>query len=214
MRRCEIKHLRWRDIDFMDASLVVRRSKTDAGERVIPLNANAYSAIMKLRGRAQMLFGLELHPDWHVFPRAEGYSMPDPTQPMSGWRSAWRSLTRAVNCPVCGKLQNPGTACENVQCRADLQQVKSSTAGLRFHDLRHHAITELAESQASDRTIMSIAGHVSQRMLAHYSHVRIEAKRKALDALAVGAKLEGYVTKNVTKDAEGTILDSQAIERN
>ncbi len=41
---------------------------------------------------------------------------------------------------------------------------------------RHHAaITELAESQASDRTIMSIAGHVSQQMLAHYSHVRIEA---------------------------------------
>jgi len=39
---------------------------------------------------------------------------------------------------------------------------------------------------------MSIAGHVSQRMLAHYSHVRIEAKRKALDALAVGAN--GKVT--------------------
>ena len=35
--------------------------------------------------------------------------------------------------------------------------------GLRFHDLRHHAITELAESQASERTIMAIAGHISPR---------------------------------------------------
>jgi len=100
------------------------------------------------------------------------------------------------------------------QCGADIEKVKSSIAGLRFHDLRHHAITELAESQASDRTIMSIAGHVSQRMLAHYSHVRIEAKRKALDALAAGSKPKGYVTKHVTKQVEGATLNSQVIERN
>ncbi len=41
-----------------------------------------------------------------------------------------------------------------------------SVAGLRLHDLRHHAITELAESQASDSTVMAIAGHVSPKMLA------------------------------------------------
>jgi hypothetical protein len=29
----------------------------------------------------------------------------------------------------------------------------------------------------------SIAGHLSRKMLEHYSHVRIDAKRKALDAL-------------------------------
>jgi integrase len=62
--------------------------------------------------------------------------------------------------------------------------VKSPLAGLRFHDLRHHAITELAESQASDSTVMAIAGHVSPKMLAHYSHVRIQAKRTALDSLS------------------------------
>ena len=85
-----------------------------------------------------------------------------------------------MKCPACGELQNPSKTCSNSECGADIEMVKSSLAGLRFHDLRHHAITELAESQASDRTVMSIAGHVSQRMLAHYSHVRIEAKRKAL----------------------------------
>jgi hypothetical protein len=31
-----------------------------------------------------------------VFPHAEGYSKPDPSRPMTGWRSVWRSLTRAI----------------------------------------------------------------------------------------------------------------------
>ena len=56
--------------------------------------------------------------------------------------------------------------------------------GLRFHDLRHTAITKLAETVTSEQTIMDIAGHVSRRMLEHYSHVRLEAKRRALDAIA------------------------------
>ena len=35
MRGCEIKQLRWRDIDLMEKTLVVGKSKTEAGERVI-----------------------------------------------------------------------------------------------------------------------------------------------------------------------------------
>jgi integrase len=54
MRGCEVKQLRWRDIDLMDQSLVIRRSKTLAGERVIPLNANACNAIMRLRARSNV----------------------------------------------------------------------------------------------------------------------------------------------------------------
>jgi len=214
MRGCEVKGLRWRDVDLLDHSLVIRRSKTRAGERVIPLNANSYNAIIRLRERAQILFGADLQPDSYVFPSSEGYSKPDPTKPMSGWRSAWRSLTRAITCPACSALQNPAAICRNEKCGADLSKVKSSTAGLRFHDLRHHAITELAESQASDRTVMSIAGHVSQAMLAHYSHVRIEAKRKALDALAVGVRTEGYDTNCDTKPLGGAILSSEVTEKN
>ena len=41
----------------------------------------------------------------------------------------------------------------------------------------------LAEGNASEQTIRSIAGHLSQRMLEHYSHIRKEAKRRALAAL-------------------------------
>ena len=89
-------------------------------------------------------------PDHYVFPACENERF-DPTTPQKSWRSAWRSLRKAAGIGV-----------------------------LRFHDLRHHAITELAESQASDATIMAIAGHVSREMLEHYSHVRLDLKRKAL----------------------------------
>ena len=76
---------------------------------------------------------------------------------MKSWRSAWRQITKAAGIP-----------------------------GLRFHDLRHRAITELAESQASDQTIMSAAGHVSPKMsavLLSSSHGG-EAAQEALDALS------------------------------
>jgi integrase len=88
---------------------------------------------------------------------------------MQSWRSAWRSLTK-----------------------------KAGLQGFRFHDLRHCAITQLAENGTSDSTIMAIAGHVSRRMLERYSHVRMEAKRKAMEALSASTKNSGYDTINVT----------------
>jgi integrase len=57
---------------------------------------------------------------------------------------------------------------------------------LRFHVLRHQAITELAEAGASDATLMAVAGHMSRRMMEHYSHVRKHAKRDALAKLESG----------------------------
>jgi len=214
MRGCELKGLRWRDVDWMERTIMIQRSKTTAGERVIPLNSNAWTVILSLREKAKNLFGENLEADWYVFPHAEGYSKPDPKRPMSGWRSAWRSLTRAINCPVCGQLQQPAKVCANDECKADISNVKSSLHGLRFHDLRHHAITELAESQASERTIMAISGHISPRMLEHYSHIRMDAKRKALDGLSARGSTGGYGTNNDTKPESERVPEPQFTERN
>jgi hypothetical protein len=109
-------------------------------------------------------------------------------------------------CPACKKSQAPGKICTNQDCKGEIRGIESPLAGLRFHDLRYHAITELAESQVSDQTIMAIAGHVSQKMLARYSHVRSEARRQAvakLSARPAGAwfradKSAGYDTTNDT----------------
>ena len=201
MRACEIKQLRWRDIDMLGRSLVIKKSKTDAGERLIPLNADAWAVILDLYSRSKKLASFE--PSHFLFPACENAHI-DPTQPVKSWRTSWRRMTRAIQCTVCGWLQDPGESCS--KCDADTNDLKSPFKGLRFHDTRHQAITELAESKASDETIMAIAGHVSKKMLQHYSHVRLEARRNALDALTLKSQLrgdsrgtaKGYDTKNDT----------------
>ncbi len=183
MRGCELKGLRWRDIDLMDRTLTVRRSttKSDAGVRIIPLNPDAWAAILELWERAKAVAGTDQ--EHYLLPSCQN-GMIDPMRPIKSWRSAWRSLTRAAG-----------------------------LRGLRFHDMRHHAITELSESQTSDQTIMAIAGHVSPRMLAHYSHVRLEAKRKALDALSRQPFGGSYDTKRDTKEPSDPIQLPQLIEK-
>ena len=93
-------------------------------------------------------------------PRAEWYVFPfgkpspsDPTRPVTTLKTAWNNVRKNA-------------------------QVKG-----RWHDNRHTLITDLAESGAGDQTIMDIAGHVSKQMLKHYSHIRMEAKRRALESI-------------------------------
>jgi integrase len=52
-RGCELKAFRWRDVNLIGAILTIRRSKTDAGERVIPLNAAAKEALVALYRRSE-----------------------------------------------------------------------------------------------------------------------------------------------------------------
>ena len=42
----------------------------------------------------------------------------------------------------------------------------------------------------ADHVLESISGHLSRRMLEHYSHIRIDAKRQALDALDTARRSE------------------------
>jgi len=230
MRGCEIKGLRWSDVDMIGHALTVKRSKTEAGERVIPLNADAWDVILALYRQSQQLGGFEpgnyLFPAIKADPKAakqpcEGKREKvkiDPKRPMKTWRTAWRRLTRAIQCPQCGLLQDPAENCSG--CKVETKDVKSPFDGFRFHDLRHQAITELAESRASDQTIMGIAGHVSKKMLQHYSHVRMEAKRSALDALSMKPAqvsdsrdtTEGYDTNNDTKMRHGLEHMPQVVE--
>ena len=149
---------------LVEGTVTIRRdrTKTDAGCRIIPLNQTAAWALTKLLERATLLKAQE--PEHYLFPgfryrhtqeniEAKGSGY-DPTKPMVSWRSSWRNLTKSAG-----------------------------LAGLRFHDLRHHSITKLAEAGVPEQTLMAIAGHVSKEMLEHYSHVRIQAKRAAVGML-------------------------------
>jgi len=84
----------------------------------------------------------------------------DPTQPSKRFKTAWGNLRKKAN----------------VRCR--------------IHDLRHTAITKLAESGASDSTIMALAGHLSRAMMERYSHIRMNAKRQAVESLSLKPKVQ------------------------
>ncbi len=158
----------------------MRKAKTPEGERVIPLNREALDALLKLRLRAMVLFGDQLSPDWFIFHWEPGSGEPDATRPAKGWRRAWRAMVS-----------------------------EAGIGRLRFHDLRHCAITEMSEGQASDETIMSIAGHIDRRMMSRYSHIRKKARRSAVDALC-----QDTVQSNSTVHQNGALPAAYVLEKN
>ena len=153
-RGIEIRSLRWRDLDLAQSVVHIRRSKNEAGHRLLPLNDESLAALSLLRQRAELLGDGEA--DHFVFPSCENNQF-DFTRHQKSWRTAWRRLTEAAG-----------------------------LKGFRFHDLRHQAITELAEAGTSDATLQALAGHLSRRMMEHYSHVRMAAKKVAVAGLGTG----------------------------
>jgi nucleotide-binding universal stress UspA family protein len=99
----------------------------------------------------------------------------DATEPIKSWRTAWR------------------------------RALKDAKLEIRFHDLRHCCITKLAESHASEQAIMAIAGHLSRAMVEQYSHIRMAAKRVALEGIAMQAQAADFrtdVNQNVHQPAD------------
>jgi integrase len=77
----------------------------------------------------------------------------EPAKPIGSWKVSWTAARKVAG----------------VDCR--------------WHDLRHSFVSRMAESQASDATIMALAGHLSHKMMERYSHTRNEAKRQAIAVL-------------------------------
>jgi integrase len=154
LRDAELRELRWRQID-----LVYKKTLTVGKSKT---DAGT-GRVIPLNDTA--LAALKTHAVWYAKRfgecKPEWYVFPagkgqpnDPTRPVTTLRTAWTKARK--NAKVVG----------------------------RWHDNRHTLVTELAESGAGDEVIMSIAGHVSRAMLSRYSHVRMEAKRRALDEIA------------------------------
>lgn len=196
-RGVELKGLRWRDVDLFGQVMQVNRSKTDAGHRSIPLNADGLAAFARLRSRAEAVGSQAL--DHFVFPACENGNI-DPSKYQKSWRSAWRSLVKGA-AKSAGKeaAQSVLNAGGGIwQAKAAWKHAAQEFEGFRFHDLRHQAITELAEGGATDATLMAVAGHLTRDMLEHYSHVRMVAKREAV------SKLEGGLISPLTPATDAT----------
>src|SRR5215467_8242899 len=104
-RGCELKGLQWSDVDLFAKTLTFRKSKTAAGERIVPLTDVAVSALARLHRRAEG-FG-PVQPSHYVFAafvpkftfsgnKVIDYNVTafDPNRHLNSWRSAWRTLTK------------------------------------------------------------------------------------------------------------------------
>lgn len=165
LRSGEIRRLRLGDISLANQTILVRRNatKTQAGERIIPLNGPALLATRFLTDRATSLgaiaaehFLLPANLSKHTKEVVHSVTGFDPTAHQCSWRSAWRKLTRAAG-----------------------------LSGLRFHDLRHHFITRLAEANVPIQVTMSLAGHMSMEMTRHYTHISDGVRRQAVNSISV-----------------------------
>ena len=128
--------------------------------------ANAHSVCRKtlaqVRDKAQLINATE--PEHFVFPWHGREQKIDPTRAITSWRSAWRSIRNKAARDDEGEVIYPG-----------LQTV-------RFDDLRHTAVTTMAEKGLPEQTIMAQVGHVSPQMLETYSHIRRQALNLAAAA--------------------------------
>jgi integrase len=166
MRVSELRTMRWRQVDFLGRPVRVGKAKTKSSEgRLIPLNETAYRTLQEWRGRFP-----DPRPEDYIFP-SERYGLSgegghksgkvsvydvDPSKPIGSWKVAW-------------------TACR-----------KTAGVTCRLHDFRHSFVSALAEAQVADSTLMSLTGHMSKRMIEHYSHVRNQTKREAVAVFDAG----------------------------
>ncbi len=184
MRLSELRLMQWHQVDLLSGHLIVGRGKTKAGEgRKIPLASKALRELLEWRGKFP-----GANPAHYVFP-SERYGLDgenghkdgdvtvydiNPGKPIGSWKTAW------------------------TRCR-EIAGVKCRT-----HDFRHSFVSRLAESpDVSDATMMALTGHVSKRMLEHYTHSRVEAKRKAVELLLTDEERGGHTSGHSDLDKRG-----------
>lgn len=154
-----MRGIRLGDINLYSRVLHIRREHAKNRHRIrtIPMHDEAVWATNRLMERARALGAMSPH--HHLMPFRVTPTSWDLDQPMSnsGIRKPWDAVRQAACVPW-----------------------------LRIHDLRHTAITRMAEAGVPIPVILSMAGHISTRMQQHYTSVSEFAKRRAVEA-AFGA---------------------------
>jgi integrase len=140
----------------------------DFGRRVVTVGRSKTKAGTgrEIPMNADLFAVLSVHADWFTSrfgaTQPEYYLFPfgkpgpnDPTRPISDVTGAWEALRKRA-----------GVAC-------------------RLHDLRHTAATKMAEAGTPESTMLSLFGHMSRAMMERYSHIRMAAKRDAVESLTL-----------------------------
>lgn len=153
----ELRSIRLRDIDDTHRVINIppQASKNQHRNRTIPLEEYALRSLYFLKERARRYGAFK--PEHYLFPFGIGNRhVPNPEKPMTscGLRDAWRTIRKVAG-----------------------------FAKLRPYDLRHMAVTNMAEQGVPIHTIMAFAGHISWKMQQHYVSISVQAQREVTEAM-------------------------------
>lgn len=148
----ELRTLRLGDVLLEQNILQIRRegAKNKYRIRTIPLETEEVIwALERMIERARSLGSAAPH--HYLFPIQESKGHYNPTRPMSdsGLKKRWNAVRQPAG-----------------------------LSWLRPYDLRHTAITRMAEAGVPVQVIMSFAGHMTLRMQQHYTTISLVSKRK------------------------------------
>ena len=200
-----IRMLQWSNIDFANRCLKFGKDKTAAGTgRTVPLN---HRAVETLTFWAQQF--PERKPHHYVFPLEKcgkagtdetfGFTgavlyKTDPLQPIGDVKEAWEGAKRRTQrqCPACkdGLLVDKhkpakGYVCES--CKAESAELPAALSRVRFHDLRHTAVSRMIAARVPLPIIAKIVGWSAgtmAKMAARYGHFALEELRSAVESIS------------------------------
>ena len=171
LRSHELRLLRWRQVDLAKGTITVGKSKTKGGKgRLVYLSETAIQTLKNWKAQFP-----DAKPNHAVFP-SEAYAMKgkkgtpggivasyrtDPNTPIGSWKRSWATAKKAAGVEA------------------------------RWQDLRHTAASKIAAGGATDQTLMALFGWMSPKMIERYSHVREEAKMRAVKVFDNPESLEG-----------------------
>jgi integrase len=200
-----IRTLQWKNINFSNRCLQFGRDKTIAGTgRVVPVNQRALGA---LTFWAQQ-FPNRI-PEHYVFPLEKcngagtkgrfGFTGSmvydtDATQPIGDVKEAWEGAKKRTrrHCPNCktgilGEKEKAKTGYGCIECKFETQELPAGLVAVRFHDLRHSAVSRMIAARVPLPIIAKIVGWAPgtmAKMAARYGHFGIEELRGAVEAIS------------------------------
>ncbi len=169
-RPCEIAALQLGRIqvegDYPQIAISRATTKTNSGERLIPLNRVAMFAIRRLMERARQLgaskpehYLLPAELAKHTRPQSPLYERRreggfDPNYHQRGWGGTWRKLRKKAGMP-----------------------------DVEFYQLRHTCITAGGEQNVPLAVMKALAGHMDAKMTEYYTSIRDNPKVQAVKAI-------------------------------
>lgn len=155
MRSGELFDIRWGCVDLDNELVTVGQAKTRAGTGRQIPMNKDLVRVFREYGAWYEQKIAALKPEHYLFPLRRVGELHDPLTRMKDLTAAWDKARDRAG----------------VQCR--------------FHDLRHTVATKLAEAGVAESTMLALLGHMSRAMLERYSHIRIAAKRSAVESLGI-----------------------------